>query len=238
MKKIIRYLLDYIRTLNPKVFFISTIFTAAAVYLNYTVDLNGFIYRQNEAGEFIGWYLLFLITFGFGYLLQAVFLRSPIFRNKKFVALLLIAPALFAWKMIANIEFNFSTDFFKDEYWNDVIYWPFKVIVLTAFLHIVYRFFDRGQPFYGATFRNFQPKPYLMMLLVMIPLIAAASTQPDFLDMYPRFQKVEYLLQPDRGWQLLPNGWVKMRFYPWPCFTAPFILASRWANASPLILVE
>ena len=41
------------------------------------------------------------------------------------------------------------------------------------------------------------------MLLIMVPLIAAASTQKDFLAMYPRFQKLAYLLQPERGWHKL-----------------------------------
>lgn len=203
MKKIIRYLQDYVTTLNKRVFFFCTLFTALAVFINYRFNLNRQIYRLDEPWEFAGWYSVFLVAFGFGYLLQVIFLKSAIFKNKKFVALLLIAPAIFAWKMVAAVEFSFSPDLFKDEYWNDVVYWPFKVIVLTSMLYLVHRYFDKGQPFYGVASKGFTAKPYLIMLLVMLPLIAAASTQKDFLEMYPRFQKVEYLLQPDRGWHKL-----------------------------------
>ncbi len=203
MKKIFSYLLDYVRTLNKTVFMLATAFTSVAVFINYRFDLNRKIYRLSEVGEFFGWYGVFLLTFGFGHWLQARFSGTTAFRNRKFVLLLLIAPGIFAWKMTADIAYHFSTDIFQNEYWNDVVYWPIKVVVITSMLYLVHRFFDRGKPFYGVTAKGLQLKPYLIMLLIMVPLIAAASTQKDFLVMYPRFQKLEYLLQPDRGWHKL-----------------------------------
>ena len=38
-----------------------------------------------------------------------------------------------------------------------------------------------------------QWKPYLLMLLIMLPLVAAASSQPDFLAVYPKMQSIEGL---------------------------------------------
>ena len=131
MKKIIGYLRDYVIGLNKQMFLWATLFTSVAIYLNYSLGLNAAIYRLNEVGEFVGWYAVFLLAFGFGYLLQIIFLKSDVFKNWKFILLLLIAPAIFAWKMMANMEFNFSTDVFRDEYWNDVVYWPCKVVVIT-----------------------------------------------------------------------------------------------------------
>jgi hypothetical protein len=203
MRKIITYFKDYILTLNKTVFLLATLFTAFAVFINYRFELNKNIYKLNEAGEFVGWYSVFLVVFGFGYLLQVWFLQSKAFTSRRFIALLLIAPAIFAWKMVANFKFNFSTDVFQNEYWNDVVYWPLKVVVVTCMLLLVHRFFNKEDSFYGATGKGFQPRPYLIMLLIMLPLIAAASTQQDFLAMYPRFQKVEYLLPPERGWHKL-----------------------------------
>jgi len=203
MKKIVGYLLDYFKGIHKMLFLLATVFTAIAIFINYRYHLNAKIYRLNETGEFIGWYGVFLIAFGFGYLLQVFFLRSKIFRNRKFVLLLLAAPSVFAWKMMANVEFHFSTDLFQNEYWNDVVYWPFKVLAVTLMLFIVHQFFNKKEPFYGITLKDFTAKPYLFMLLIMVPLIVAASTQQEFLRMYPRFQNVEYLLQPDRGWHKL-----------------------------------
>src|SRR5829696_800478 len=181
MKKIVGYLRDYFVTLNKTVFLFATLFTAIAVYINYTFHLNREIYRLNEVGEFLGWYGVFFLALGFGYVLQVVFLQSAIFKNRKFVLLLCIAPAVFAWKMVADIEFHFSTDVFQNEYWNDVVYWPAKVLVITCLLFILHYFFNPDEPFYGLTLKGFKPKPYLIMLLIMVPLIAAASTQKDFL---------------------------------------------------------
>ncbi len=42
------------------------------------------------------------------------------------------------------------------------------------------------------------------MLLIMLPLIAAASTQPDFLMMYPKLKNVSFLnAQPNTGFYKL-----------------------------------
>ncbi|GAA4751464.1 CPBP family intramembrane glutamic endopeptidase [Flavisolibacter ginsenosidimutans] len=203
MKKIVGYLRDYLKSLNKPLFLLATLFTALVVFVNYRFNLNKKITRLDEPAQFAAWYSLFLLAFGYGYFLQVLFLKSRIFRNKKFLALLLVAPAIFAWKMSAHIQYDFATDLFADEYWNAVVYWPFKVVVIVAMLHIVYRVFDKGQPFYGVTLKGFQPRPYVIMLLLMIPLIALASTQKDFLRMYPRFQSIEYLLQPNRGFYKL-----------------------------------
>jgi hypothetical protein len=42
--------------------------------------------------------------------------------------------------------------------------------------------------FYGLTAKNFDPKPYLLMLGLMLPLLVWASFQPDFLSTYPRYR--------------------------------------------------
>lgn len=57
-----------------------------------------------------------------------------------------------------------------------------------------WRFADKkNQPFYGFTTKNFDTKPYFIMLALMVPLIIAASTQADFLTSYPRVQKIASL---------------------------------------------
>jgi len=53
-------------------------------------------------------------------------------------------------------------------------------------------------PFYGMKRLN-DTKPYLLLILFMIPLITLAATQSDFLKMYPRAQIVA-------GWQLQPRN--------------------------------
>lgn len=203
MKKIIGYLKDYFFTLNKRVLFFSTLFTSVAIFYNYYFKLNSAINHLPGFGRYAGWYFVFLAAFAFGYWLQWIFEKKALFRQKKFLLLLLLAPAIFAWKMAFSFEARFVLDVFENAYWNAVVYWPLKVAVITAMLFIVHQIFDKGEPFYGVTLKNFSAKPYLIMLLLMVPLIAAASTQKDFLQMYPRMQKMEYLLQPGRGWHKL-----------------------------------
>ncbi|HVF82472.1 MAG TPA: CPBP family intramembrane glutamic endopeptidase, partial [Flavisolibacter sp.] len=166
------------------------------------------------------------------------FLGSAIFGNKKFVALLLLAPAIFAWKMAAQVNYRFSADFFENEYWNAVIYWPYKVVVICIMLYLVHHFFDRGMPFYGATLRDFSAKPYFIMLLIMVPLVAAASTQKDFLSMYPRMQSIEYLLQPGKGWhQLLYELSYGLDFFSIELFFRGFLVLAfaKWAGKNAIL---
>ncbi|HUC79270.1 MAG TPA: CPBP family intramembrane glutamic endopeptidase [Flavisolibacter sp.] len=203
MKKIFSYLVDYGKTVNRPAFLLSTAFTAVAIFINYRFNLNANLYKLPEWGEFVGWYGVFLLSFGIGHLIHAAFSKTAAFGNRNFIFLLLLAPSLFAWKMSADIGYNFSPDRLENEYWNNVVYWPYKVAVVSSMLYLIHRYFHRDQSFYGLTAKGLELKPYLLMLLLMLPLIALASTQPDFLAMYPRFQKVEYLLQPDRGWHKL-----------------------------------
>jgi hypothetical protein len=203
MKKIIGYLKDYFLTINKPFLLFTTLFTALFIFVNYNFGLNKAIYQLPYPGQYVGWYFVFLAAFSYGYFLQAFILKSALFKNKKFLLLLPIAPAIFAWKMTFAPDFTFSTDFFKDEYWNAVVYWPFKVLVVIFLLLVVHYFFDKHKPFYGVTTKDFSAKPYLFMLLIMLPLVAVASTQKDFLSMYPRMQNVEYLLQPNTGFHKL-----------------------------------
>lgn len=203
MKKIIAHLRDYVTTVSLPVFLLSVVFTALLIFINYHFGLNKAIHRLPYWLQFLCWFSIFLLAFSYAYWLEAVFLKNSFFRQKNFVALLLLAPAIFAWKMMFPMRLHFSTDVFKNEYWNAVFYWPFKVVIITAMLWVVHRLFNKEEPFYGVTVKNFSARPYLFMLLAMIPLVAAASTQPDFLRMYPRMQHVQYLLQPDRGWYKL-----------------------------------
>lgn len=199
MKKIAVYLKDYVFALHKAVFFFTASFTALLVFLNYNFGLNSLLYRLPQFwGSFAGWYGLFLTALFFGYLLNRVFLGATYLADPKFLALLLLAPAVFAWKMVADVRLQLASDYFENEYWNAVTYWPIKVLVVTAALLILHRVFDKEQNFYGVTRKNFNAGPYLLMLLLMVPLIASAALQNDFLSLYPRFQNVAYLLQPNR----------------------------------------
>ncbi len=65
-------------------------------------------------------------------------------------------------------------------------------------LWIWYRLMDRKTGhFYGLRWQGFDPKPYVWMLVLMVPLIAAASFLPDFLRAYPNFSPRRMAAIPD-----------------------------------------
>lgn len=238
MKKILNYLREYFAETNKWVLLFSTVFTAFAIYCNYHFQLNRRINRLESPWQYIAWFGIFLTAFSAGYGLQKVFLKSTVFSERNFLLLLLIAPAIFAWKMSYHFYFPFSTDFFEDEYWNAVAYWPFKVLVITALLVIVHRLFSRNENFYGLKTKNFSVAPYLFMLLLMVPLVAAAATQKDFLQMYPRMQNIDYLLQPGKGfYKLLYELSYGSDFFSIELFFRGFLVLAfaKWAGKDSIL---
>lgn len=103
------------------------------------------------------------------------------------------------------IPLHFSGDSGWNEYWNHVFYWPLLALIISSLLFIIWKIFDHHQTFYGLNTKGFNPNPYFTMLLIMLPLVAAASTQPDFLAVYPKLKSIENVFYDDRitWWQKL-----------------------------------
>jgi hypothetical protein len=174
------------------------------IFFNYFFHFQKKLTALSPMQEYLAWYFIFLTSFSFPYILQALFKKSNVFYNWRFNLLLVIAPAIFAWKMTFDIRLPLSADNVNNMYWNHILYWPFKLIVVTFLLLIIWKIFDAKEPFYGIRWNHFSLKPYFIMLLIMVPLIAAASTQHDFLAVYPKLKKIDYLLTgTDAGWKKL-----------------------------------
>lgn len=193
MKKILFYVRTYGLEVDKRTFVLSALLAAIGIFINYYFGLNRRIVALDGGMQWFCWFLVFLLAFSLPYLFTALFSRTSYFSHPRFWILLVLAPALFAWKMAYTIEFHFSDDLIQNAYWNRVVYWPFKLVVLTAALFFTWKAFDKEQPFYGTGIQHFNVKPYFLMLLIMVPLIALASTQPDFLAMYPKLKNVQFL---------------------------------------------
>lgn len=198
MKSIFRYIRAYISGINWLVFAPSLFLISFLIYLNYHHQLYGIIRSYTEERQYVSWYFIFLGVFSFPYLMQAFFEKTKLFYNWRFVVLVVLAPAIFAWKMVYTPQLALAEDVYTNAYWNAVLYWPLKLVVVTFVLLVTWWLFDRKQqPFYGLSSKHFNARPYWLMLLIMVPLIAAASTQPDFLAMYPKLKNITYLAQAD-----------------------------------------
>ena len=202
MKEVLVYIRNYFQYVNKKLLALCTLQTAILVFLNYHNKLEWWLTtRQSLAWPgFSGHYILFATAFVLPYLYYWLFEKKIFFPNKPFIILLVVAPAIFSLKMALNYEFPFSNDANWNEYWNQVYYWPLRLLIIISILFLIWRGFDSDQPFYGLSKKNsacrqarFKWKPYILMLLSMVPLIAAASTQPDFLAMYPKIKSVLHI---------------------------------------------
>ena len=195
MKDIFKYITDYFKSLNRKVLIACTLLAALMIYLNfhYAIDLK--IDELDSIGiEFLTRYLIFLIAFALPYLFYLLLERKKYFQSPLILLLIFLSPAIFSWKMVMNTGLHLSDNSYWDYYWNQVIYWPVRLIVLSLLLFVIWKIFYAKESFFGLTIKYFNWRPYLIMLLIMVPLIAAASTQPDFLSMYPKLKDVDTVL--------------------------------------------
>lgn len=204
MRKIFGYLRNYFLEVDKRNFVLSCLFVAIAIFINYYHGLNKRISILPIGQQYLSWYAIFLTSFSFAYIGLALCTQASVFRHRKFVILLLLAPAVFAWKMSFKFSINLSPETLLNAYWNQVIYWPVKMLVVTLVLLVFWKLFSNTESFYGLSAQNFSAKPYGFMLILMIPLVAAASTQPDFLAVYPKLQNIAFLAnKQDSGWYKL-----------------------------------
>jgi hypothetical protein len=195
MKEVFGYIRDYFRYVDKKLLTVCTLQSAFLIFLNYHYKLESWLTtRQSLAWPaFAGHYLIFITAFALPYFFCSLDNKKSFFHNKPFVILLVVAPAIFALKMALHTELPFSRDINWNEYWNRIYYWPLRLVITIALLILLWKKFDDDQPFYGLAIKGFKWKPYVLMLLCMIPLIVIASTQRDFLAMYPKINSVLHI---------------------------------------------
>jgi hypothetical protein len=195
MKEVIGYITEYFRQANKLVLLLCSIMIAILIWLNYHYGLEHELITGSLPGTpFTGHYIISFTAFIIPYILYTVIDKKTFFNSKPFVILAVVAPAVFALKMSVRPELFFSNNEDWNDYWNQVYYWPGLFVITLSILFLLWWKFDKkNQPLYGVTAKNFKWKPYVVMLLIMLPLIAAASTQHDFLQMYPKIKTVLHI---------------------------------------------
>ncbi len=190
MRPIFNYIGSYFSAINKLTLLAGSALTGLLVFLNYHFGIEDAISRQPSFfTRTISRFLIYFIAFAGCYSLFRFIEAKNYFRHRQFLALLIIGPLLFAIKASLRIDFSFHANETTNDYLNQVLYWPVLLLLVISILFITWKFFDPQQPFYGTTTKNINWKPYWLMLLIMLPLIAAASTQPDFLAMYPKLKE-------------------------------------------------
>lgn len=194
MYKLFSFVYDYLKEQDRTILILVALFTALLVFLNYRFGLEKKLcYNDLPYANFWGHYLIYTIAFTFPYLLYWLIGGRNHFTSRPTLVLIFGAPAIFAF--IVSVSTNLS--FFSDPLWNDylnrILFFPIRVAILLPMLFIIWKMFYQGETFFGINVASIEWAPYLIMLLLMVPLIGLAATQSDFLDMYPRVERVVVL---------------------------------------------
>jgi membrane protease YdiL (CAAX protease family) len=174
------------------------------IYLNYwhSLERQYIASGATRLARFTRYYLLYLAPFAGAFFLQLIFFKyCHYYKNGWFWAILLLAPAFFSFR----VNFDWQEDWITNKwtgadqaFYLHSINWVVRVFVLLIPVFIIWMIKDKGiQPFYGTKPLD-NVKPYLLMLLVMIPLVALASTQGDFLQIYPKAKLINNI--PMNSW--------------------------------------
>lgn len=191
MRTILSYIRAYYKQLDLRVFGITTLLMGFFIFCNYHYRIDpGITVKYDIGTSFAGRYLIYQTAFCIPWLLYRLFGDRNYFKSSRFGLLLLIAPAVFALKTALSLPLPFSADPGWNVYWNRVFYWPVLLLITLTLLYVIWKWNDRDTPFYGWKTKDMHWKPYWIMLLIMLPLIALASTQPDFLSHYPKLQLI------------------------------------------------
>ncbi len=196
---IVKYLKSFVASLHLTYTLLVMTMTGIFIFLNYHYRFErGFLATQPSfTGRFIGYYLLYLIPFAAAYLLQKIIPGNKTERKSKlFFLLLFIAPAVFAFRLSYSGYGSFVNRFWQGDealFWLDCINWIFRAALTILIIFCIWKAFDKANKTFYGTAATGNLKPYFIMVLCMIPLLALAATQKDFLAMYPRVQSIQSL---------------------------------------------
>ena len=206
-----KYLKEYFRTIPPKQFLLTSLFVATLIVINYTRGIENTIKELSPWYASLGLFFLFyLFVLGIGYSIQFSGIQQKnISEKKNFIRLVLVAAFLFSLKMV-HWYFPFvDNNGVWEKYWTITLQLPVKLLAFVgALILISKKTFSNSKSLekFGFTTRHFEPRPYLLILLCMLPLIGFASTQSDFLHAYPKLNSVAFIdhyVHPSWPWKLL-----------------------------------
>jgi membrane protease YdiL (CAAX protease family) len=195
MKKIWNFLKTHVREdFNIGHYVTTALFLAAAIYLNYSYDFEDSVLDTKKGfDKYLHYFVFYAIAFYFTTLSYLIF-------SKKLYVLVEGEFWIKSLAAIAVLSLDSSAPFLRDmvnDLFNPALqFWAYKVainlmsfVVIFIPLMILYFVIEKEQKnYYGLSARKFDFTPYIIMLLIMIPLIAAASFHESFLRQYPMYK--------------------------------------------------
>ena len=199
MKVVFNYLSAYMRAhFNLKLYLATLLFTALLLYFNFKYDFEDSVIDSYYGSHLrILWFFLFqslpyyvvcLFVYFFtnnkGFLKQKEFWLVSAFG---FLLLGIDRGGFYSLPLAQRISENPQTFTFIFKVLNKWMSLASIVLPLLVFWLVFHR--KQFSHFYGIQAHNVNLKPYFVLLGLMVPIIAVASFQPDFIKQYPNYLK-------------------------------------------------
>ncbi len=198
MKKIIGYLRDYFaEQCNYRYLIVLMLCLAGAIAVNfgYLSEDRWIKYDPDTSSRLIKYLVGYSVVFGGAYaLLSAIDFKDRSLRSGKLWLLILFAVILFSlrawWHLPAEVLFRYPPEYFT--LLNKLVINLTGLIFLCLPCAVYWLFVDRKKEhFYGFHSKGVVLWPYFVLILMMMPLLLWAGTQPDFQEVYPRAARLQ-----------------------------------------------
>ncbi|MBA4054906.1 MAG: hypothetical protein C0490_09355, partial [Marivirga sp.] len=195
MKSVWKYLTFHIKEdFNARSYVLIFIFLAFSIFINYRFHFNDrLLTSQTGVTKYVHYFIFFSVAY-YGALLIIAFSRKD---NRLFIGKEFWVKSLFAVCVLSlDSSLPFLRDWIYNTFHSELQYWAHKVGVnLVSFftvllpLLIFHTVYERNEKTrYGLNSRTFDAKPYLQMLMIMLPILVAASFHSSFLRQYPMYK--------------------------------------------------
>jgi hypothetical protein len=195
VKKIWKFLVTHLREdFHAAQYAATFIFLASYLFANYAVDFeDNYLESLQGITKFSAYFIFYSVPYFTAIWLFAyfnkkmqIFLTKGFWFRSVFGITILTLDASLPYLMellsyLSNVQIQ---------------YWLFKVVMnaisfITVFVPILifyYTYDRRSEHRYGLNAKTFDARPYFVMLLIMLPLIIAASNNPAFIRQYPMYK--------------------------------------------------
>ncbi|MBI4647523.1 MAG: hypothetical protein HY738_13275 [Bacteroidia bacterium] len=199
MKQILTYLKIHIKAdFNLPLYIYTFIFLIVTITINYVYKFeDSFL---DKVYGYPSGFIYYILFYAFAYysiaIPQAIITKKPErLKNKTFwlksfifIAFIGVSGAFYFYIYVCKLFNETDALYMRRILWNSKNF----IVFLIPLILVKYIYDRKTAGLYGLSFKGFDPKPYIMMLLIVIPFIVLASFQQDFLTTYPTFKVWKY----------------------------------------------